>query len=98
MNTALQTEYVTRDNILKLLSDDEVAKVSSEETAARLSDGDEYVDLDEIDQGVQRAVGATTPTARMLPRRAVRQDTWIKILTQLAAGRVPPQPHASSLR
>ena len=30
-------EYVTRDSILKLLSDDEVASVSTAETAARLS-------------------------------------------------------------
>jgi len=90
MNPELRTEYVTRDSILKLLSDEEIARVSMAETAARLSDGDEYVDLEQIEQGVRRAVGTTTPMARMLPRKAVHEDTWTKILTHLAAARVPP--------
>ena len=88
MNTALRSELVTRDSVLKLLTDDEVAKVSMAETAARLSDGDEYVDLEQPEQGVRRAVGATTPTGRVLPRKAVHEDTWTKILTHLAGARV----------
>ena len=50
-----RTAYVTRDTILKLLSDDEVAKVSTAETASRLADGDEYLDLEHLDKGVRRA-------------------------------------------
>jgi hypothetical protein len=87
MKNDQRAEYVTRDSVLKLLSDDEVAKVSTAETAARLADGDEYLDLEHIDRGVQRAGGTATPMGRVLPRKAVHADTWSKILTQLAAPR-----------
>ena len=55
MNNDIRKEYVTRDTILRLLSDDEIAHVSTAKTAAGLADGDEYVDLDTPDWGVQRA-------------------------------------------
>jgi hypothetical protein len=79
--------YATRDSILKLLSDEEVARVSTAETATRLSDGDEYLDLEHLDQGVRRAGGTVAPMGRVLPRNAVHTNTWSKILTQLAAPR-----------
>ena len=69
---------------MNLLSDDEVTKVSTAETAARLSDGDEYVDLEQLCDGVRRAPSTSTPMGRVLPRSAVHQDTWNKILSQLA--------------
>ena len=81
--------YVVRDAILKLLSNDEVAKVSTAETATRLADGDEYLDLEHLDLGVQRAGGAAaTPMGRVLPRSAVHPDTWSAIVTRLNA---PPE-------
>jgi hypothetical protein len=79
-----RTAYLTRDGILKLLSDDEVARVSTAEVAARLSDGDEYLDLGHLDLGVRRALGTNAPMGRVLPRKAVHEKTWGKILTQLA--------------
>ncbi len=82
-----QTEYATRDSILQLLSDDEVARVSTAETAARLADGDEDLDLKQLDQGVRHAQGTATPMGRVLPRKAVHANTWSKILTQLATPR-----------
>jgi hypothetical protein len=88
MNNHRLFEYITRDSILKLLSDDEAASVSTAETAARLLDGEEYVDLERLDQGVQRAGGMTTPMGLVLPRKAVRVDTWRKIQTRLAVTRV----------
>jgi hypothetical protein len=88
MKSDERTEYVTRDSILKLLSDDEVAKVSTAETVARLLDGDEYLDLEQLDRGVQRAGGAVTPMGRVLPKNAVHANTWSKILTLLAAPRI----------
>jgi hypothetical protein len=87
MKSDERTEYVTRDSILKLLSDDEVAKVSTAETRALL-DGDEYLDLEQLDRGVQRAGGAVTPMGRVLPKNAVHASTWSKILTLLAAPRL----------
>jgi hypothetical protein len=77
--------YEIRDSILKLLSDDEVAKVSTAETAVRLANGDEYLDLEHLDQGVLRGGEAATPMGRVLPKKAVHADTWSKILAQLAA-------------
>ena len=72
-----------RDGIMKLLSDEEVASVSTAETAVKLADGDEYVDLEQLDQGVRRAQSSPTPMGRVLPRKAVHQDTWAKILVEL---------------
>lgn len=88
MKKEKRTEYVTRDQILKLLSDDEIAKVSTAEAAPLLSKGDEYIDLEKLGAGVLRA-GATTmkvtPMGRVLPKKAVHAKTWNKILTQLSA-------------
>jgi hypothetical protein len=82
---------VARDNILKVLSDEEVAKVSIAETAAGLTEGAEYLDLEHLDQGVQRAKAATKLTmGHVLPRSAVSDETWSKILAQLAATRRHP--------
>jgi hypothetical protein len=84
-----RSPYLTRDSILKLLSDDEVAKVTTAETAARLTDGDEFIDLEKFNLGVQQASShetAQTPMGRVLPKKAVHADTWKKIVAQLPAG------------
>jgi len=84
--TDLRTEYITRDAILKLLSDDEVARVSTAETAPQLEEGDEYVDLETPHQGVRRAAGKpTTPMGRVLPRNAVQEKTWREIVMLISA-------------
>lgn len=85
MKNDKRTEYVVRDSILKLLSEDELASVSNAETAALLANGDEYIDLEQLEQGVRTAPAKATPMSRMLPRKAVHQDTWNKILAVLAA-------------
>ena len=76
--------HVTREAILKLLSDDEIAKVSTAETAAGLTVGSEYLDLEHLDQGIHQA-SATTKVAmgQILPRAAVHPETWAKVLEQL---------------
>jgi len=84
MKNKQRKEYLLRNAVMNLLSDDEVTKVSTAETAARLSDGDEYVDLEQLCDGVRRAPSTSTPMGRVLPRSAVHQDTWNKILSQLA--------------
>lgn len=82
MNNEQRATYVTRDSILNLLSDDEVARVSNAASAPRLREGDEFLDLDALPRGVQRAHGRTE-LGGVLPRNAVHEDTWSKILTQL---------------
>jgi hypothetical protein len=80
-----RSRYVTRESVLMLLSDDEVSAVATAETATRLPDGDEYLDMEQLDQGVQRAHQKKTPMGRVLPKKAVQKDTWEKILKQLPA-------------
>jgi hypothetical protein len=77
-----------REAILKLLTDVEVAKVSTAEDAPRLVEGDEYVDLEDLDSGVRvQLVQATPRTApgRALPRSAVSDATWAKIVRVVAS-------------
>jgi hypothetical protein len=85
MKNDSRNDYLTRDSIMKLLSDAEVASVSTAETATGLADGDEYVDLKQLAQGVQRAKGHAESMGRVLPRKAVHENTWNKIITQLEA-------------
>ena len=85
MTDARRAEHVTREAILMLLSNDEISKVSTAETAAGLPEGAEYLDLEHLDRGVQRASAATKGMmGHALPRAAVRDETWTKILAQLA--------------
>ena len=80
-----RSTYVTRESILMLLSDDEVAAVATAETAARLPDGEEYLDMEQLDQGVQQAHHKKVPMGRMLPKKAVQVDTWNKLLAQVSS-------------
>jgi hypothetical protein len=66
-----------------LLSDDEVASVSTAETTVHPLEGEEYVDLENLDQGVRRALNATPMMSHLLLKRSVHSDTWKKILEQL---------------
>jgi len=68
---------------LMLLSDDETAAVATAETATLLPEGDEYLDMEQLNQGVQRAHQKKTPMGRVLPKKSIHQDTWNKILKQL---------------
>jgi hypothetical protein len=79
----LVVHQTKRDGILNLLSDDEVARVSTAETPPRLLDGDEYIDLGQLEKGVRRADGTATPMGRVLPRKAVHELTWSKIVAHL---------------
>ena len=87
MSIADRGEQVTRDTILKLLSDEENARVSTGEAAARLNEGAEYLDLQHLDRGVQRAkTGSQAPMGHILPRSAVAAETWSNILARLPSG------------
>jgi hypothetical protein len=83
VTTDLHTDLVNRDSILKLLSDNEVARVSKAETAEKLAYGEEYVDLGQPTRGVQHANGTGANMGDVLPRKAVGDQTWSKILTHL---------------
>jgi len=80
-----RNDMSTRDSILGLLSDEEVARVSTAEGAAHLVDGDEYLDLERLDQGVLKAMAQAqaTPMGQVLPRKSVTSGTWTKVLGHL---------------
>lgn len=85
MSETQRAHYVSRDAILKLMSNDEIAKVSTAEAAAGLKAGDEYLDLEHLDQGIQQAgTAAEVNMEHAVPRSAVSSETWSKILAQLA--------------
>jgi hypothetical protein len=85
MTAVQRVSLVSREAILKLLSDDEVARVSTAETAAAISNGHDYIDLENLGRGVQRADTTTNAVmGRVLPRNAVHSSTWAKILGLLA--------------
>jgi hypothetical protein len=87
MKSERRRYHLARAGLLELLSDEEIASVSTAETADHLMDGDEYVDLEHLEHGVRRARAraAMPPMGRVLPRKAVLESTWTKIVAQLAA-------------
>jgi hypothetical protein len=96
MKNPNRNQYVSRDRILKLLNNDEVASVSTAETAASLGEGEEFLDLERLDRGVQQAHGSAPVMGRVLPRKAVHEKTWSKILDELAAFRSETAPAGKS--
>lgn len=76
--------FLTRESILNLLTEAEVASVHRAETSERLSAGDEFLDLNHLDRGVRRAGTMLTPNGCVLARKAVPDTTWRKITEQLA--------------
>jgi len=85
MENVKKSDYVLRDSIMKMLSDDEISRVSTAETAARLSDGEEYLDMENFERGVLTAKSTTTPMGRILSKGSVRDQTWKAILAKLAS-------------
>jgi hypothetical protein len=98
MSTSTRTELLTRETILKLLSDDEVSKVSTAEAGIHLAEGEEYLDLERLEAGVLKAAMGSVPPGQgdpkaamgsVLPRKAVHEATWARILKQLAVFKKP---------
>ena len=96
MDNEKRSEYFTRDSIMELLSDDEIAKVTATESAAALVDGDEYIDLEQLDQGVRTVMGSAAGIAvgRVVAKKAVQERTWSKVVTQLESRRIAPVDHS----
>lgn len=78
---------ITRQSVLALLDDQEVARVSTAEGAQQLREGDEYLDLEHLDLGVQHTPRAPGTLGGLLPRRAVTDRTWLAVLEHLKKDR-----------
>jgi len=92
MNNDKRSGYFTREGIMDLLSDDEIARVTTAESARSLAEGEEYVDLEQLDQGVQTATrGAVSlPMGRVVSKGAVQERTWTNIVEHLKSRRIAP--------
>lgn len=77
--------YVLRDKVLKLLADAEVVQVSTVEASSELAIGDQFLNLDALEQGPRYSADAQRPTANVLAKKAVHEETWAKILNELAS-------------
>ena len=75
-----QSEYETRESMLKLLSNPELVDLNSAQTAAGLVHGDEFLDLGSLGRGVQRDVGTAPAPGYVLARKALREATWSHLL------------------
>ncbi len=71
---------ITREAVLALLSDAEVARVSRAEDEPRLVEGDEYVDLEDPGAGVRQVHTKSVRPRKALPRSAVSDSTWAKVV------------------
>lgn len=86
MTIPTKTEFASRDTVLNLLSDEETGRVSMAESKPTLTSGVEYIDLDHLDQGVQRVrAEAEVVMGNVIPRASVSDVTWNKIVAQLAS-------------
>ena len=83
MSPDAKKQAVTREAVLALLSDTEVAKVSRAEGESRLVEGDEYVDLEDPSAGVRQVHAKSARPRNALPRSAVSDATWGKIVSLL---------------
>ena len=86
------SDYLLRDAVLGLLSADEVARVTSAGEAVRLAEGEEYLDLEHLEQGVQRSIAACPRVGGLLARADVSSTTWAAVLALLANHRAAPPP------
>ena len=78
-------EHETREALLNLLSEAEMAEVCDPRAVCRLAAGEEYLDVEEPTAGVQRSREGSLPQGRVLPRRAVDGHTWQSILAIVGA-------------
>lgn len=83
MSNVQRADFLTRNSILSALTDDEVASVCKAESAAHLANGEEFVDLAQLAKGVRSASTSDADLGTVLPRSAVPEATWQKIVGQL---------------
>jgi hypothetical protein len=85
------SRYITRDAILKLLSDEEIARIATLESGEPLQAGAEYLDLARLERGVLQAdPGLALDMAHVLPRSALSDETWGKIVLEARRGWLSP--------
>ena len=78
--------YLTREALLSLLSDDEVARVSTTEASQRLENNEEYIDLFHLWEGLLTVnASSVLKMGHLLARNSVGKETWTKICSRLTS-------------
>ena len=92
MSSDERSEPMNGAKLLKLLSPGEMASLKAAAAETHLRRGDEYLHLEQLERGVLRSDGTATSVGALLPRKAVHEDTWRRILRSLkgAAALAPP--------
>jgi hypothetical protein len=88
MSSAEDGDFLNGAKLLELLSEGEMATYEAADSKTHLRRGDEYLDLEHLQLGVQRADGTATSMGALLPRKAIHEDTWRRLLRHLKAARV----------
>ncbi len=84
MNPNLLAEYRVRRQMVELLSDVDTARLQQALASAPLQDDEEYIEVDHVSLGVQRARAGTPPRrGRLHLRRALAPNTWAQLVTLL---------------
>lgn len=77
-------ENITREEILDMLSDEEVSMESVAEEPRQLIEGDEFIDLEHLDKGIQEVhFNTKVNPSKVIVRSAIRDVTWDKIIKRL---------------
>ena len=84
MKPDLLTEYRVRRQVVELLSERETARLEKVLSTGILQDDEEYIEVDHVSLGVQRARAGMLPgRSRLILRRALDADTWSQLVTLL---------------
>jgi hypothetical protein len=84
MKPNLLTEYKVRRQVVELLSEEEAARLEKVLSTGILQDGEEYIEIDHVSLGVQRArAGMLLGRSRLILRRALDASTWNQLVTVL---------------
>jgi hypothetical protein len=94
MSSDVRGKPMNGAKILELLSAGEMASLKAAAVETHLRRGDEYLHLEHLERGVLRADGTATSLDALLPRKAIHEDTWRRILRHLKglAALAPPTP------
>jgi hypothetical protein len=87
MSPTERGEPLDKAKLLEVLSEGELASLAAASSKTHLRRGDEYLDLEQPQRGVQRADGTATSMGELLPRKAIHEDTWRRLLRQLKMAR-----------
>lgn len=89
MTQISRADLAAKEAILNVLTDEETARVSTAEAAVGLHEGGEYIDLNNLDKGVQHLKTAALSTDKavlstIIPKSAVSKESWDKIVAHVS--------------